>query len=188
MKIHEYQAKQILSHYGVDVPRGEVIENAEAAGDVADRLGGGTVVVKAQIHAGGRGKGGGVKVVQGPAEAEAAAAKILGMNLVTYQTGPSGQIVQRVLIEQGLKIQRELYLGIVLDRSSERLVLMVSQEGGVEIEKVAEESPEKIVKEFIHPGLGLAAYQTRELAFALGLQGPQVAQAGKMMTALYNAF
>jgi succinyl-CoA synthetase beta subunit len=151
-------------------------------------LGGGTVVVKAQIHAGGRGKGGGVKVVKGPAEAQATAAKILGMNLVTHQTGPSGQVVQRVLIEQGLKIARELYLGIVLDRASERLVLMVSPDGGVEIEKVAEETPDRIFKEFIHPGIGLSAYQTRKLAFALGLQGPQVAQAGRMMLALYNAY
>src|SRR3954462_3584228 len=188
MKIHEYQAKSILAKYGVPVPQGEVIFDAADATAVAERLGGGTVVVKAQIHAGGRGKGGGVKVVKNPAEAKAAAEKILGMNLVTYQTGPAGQRVQRVLIEQGLAIQRVLYLGIVLDRSSERLVLMVSPEGGVEIEKVAEESPEKIFKEFIHPGLGLTAYQTRKLAFALGLKGPQVAQAGKMMTALYTAF
>jgi succinyl-CoA synthetase beta subunit len=188
MKIHEYQAKAILAKHGVPVPQGEVIFKAEDAAAVADRLGGGVVVVKAQIHAGGRGKGGGVKVVKNPAEAQATAAKILGMNLVTYQTGPSGQIVQRVLIEQGLKIQRELYLGIVLDRATERLVLMVSPEGGVEIEKVAEETPEKIFKEFIHPGIGLSAYQTRKLAFALGLQGPQVAAATKMMTALYKAF
>jgi succinyl-CoA synthetase beta subunit len=187
MKIHEYQAKAILAKYGVPVPRGEVIFTAAEAAGVAERLGGGTVVVKAQIHAGGRGKGGGVKVVKGPAEAQATAAKILGMNLVTYQTGPSGQIVQRVLIEQGLKIARELYLGIVLDRGTERLVLMVSPEGGVEIEKVAEETPDRIFKEFIHPGIGLSAYQTRKLAFALGLQGPQVAQAGKMMMALYKA-
>ena len=188
MKIHEYQAKAILSKYGVPVPQGEVIFNAADATAVAERLGGGTVVVKAQIHAGGRGKGGGVKVVKGPADARAAAEKMLGMNLVTYQTGPSGQRVQRVLIEQGLAIARELYLGIVLDRSTERLVLMVSQEGGVEIEKVAEETPEKIFKEFIHPGIGLSAFQTRKLAFALGLEGPQVAAAGKMMMALYNAF
>ena len=188
MKIHEYQAKAILAKHGVPVPQGEVIFKAEDAAAVTERLGGGTVVVKAQIHAGGRGKGGGVKVVKGPAEAQATAAKILGMNLVTHQTGPSGQIVQRVLIEQGLKIQRELYLGIVLDRASERLVLMVSPEGGVEIEKVAEETPEKIFKELIHPGIGLSAYQTRKLAFALGLQGPQVASATKMMTALYKAF
>jgi len=187
MKIHEYQAKAILAKYGVPVPQGEVIFTAAEAAGVAERLGGGTVVVKAQIHAGGRGKGGGVKVVKGPAEAQATAAKILGMNLVTYQTGPSGQIVQRVLIEQGLKIARELYLGIVLDRATERLVLMVSPEGGVEIEKVAAETPDRIFKEFIHPGIGLSAYQTRKLAFALGLQGPQVAQAGKMMMALYKA-
>jgi succinyl-CoA synthetase beta subunit len=155
---------------------------------VAERLGGGTVVVKAQIHAGGRGKGGGVKVVKGPLEASEAASKIIGMNLVTYQTGPSGQVVRAVLIEQGLKIKRELYLGIVLDRASERLVLMVSPDGGVEIEKVAEETPERIFKELIHPGIGLSSYQARKLAFALGLEGPQVAQAVKMMTALYQAY
>ncbi|HYT67887.1 MAG TPA: ADP-forming succinate--CoA ligase subunit beta [Vicinamibacterales bacterium] len=188
MKIHEYQAKSILAKYGVPVPQGEVIFNASEAAGVAQRLGGGTVVVKAQIHAGGRGKGGGVKVVKGASEAEAAAQKMIGMQLVTYQTGPSGQKVQRVLIEQGLKIERELYLGIVLDRASERLVMMVSQEGGVEIEKVAHETPEKIHKEFVHPGLGLSAFQARKLAFALGLQGPQVGQAVKVMTALYNAF
>ena len=188
MKIHEYQAKAILAKHGVPVPQGQVIFKAEEAAGVADGLGGGTVVVKAQIHAGGRGKGGGVKVVKGPAEAQAAAAKILGMNLVTYQTGPSGQIVQRVLIEQGVEIERELYLGIVLDRASERLVLMVSPDGGVEIEKVAHETPERIFKEYIHPGIGLSAYQTRKLAFALGLKGPQVAQASKMMTALYRTF
>ena len=187
MKIHEYQAKAILAKHGVPVPRGEVVFNAADASAVAARLGG-TVVVKAQIHAGGRGKGGGVKVVKGPDEAAAAARQMIGMNLVTYQTGPAGQKVQRVLIEQGLRIERELYLGLVLDRASERLVLMVSSEGGVEIEKVAEESPEKIFKAFIHPGIGLSAFQTRKLAFALGLRGTQVAQAGKMMTALYNAF
>jgi succinyl-CoA synthetase beta subunit len=188
MKIHEYQAKAILATYGVPVPKGEVVFDAKDATAVAERLGGGTVVVKAQIHAGGRGKGGGVKVVKGPDEAAAAAAKMLGMNLVTYQTGPSGQTVRRVLIEQGLTIKRELYLGIVLDRSTERLVLMVSSEGGVEIEKVAEETPEKIHKELIHPGIGLSAFQTRKLAFALGLEGAQVAAASRMMTALYNAF
>ncbi len=188
MKIHEYQAKSILAKYGVPVPQGEVIFNAADASNVAQRLGGGTVVVKAQIHAGGRGKGGGVKVVKNPGDAKAAAEKMLGMNLVTYQTGPSGQRVQRVLIEQGLEIERELYLGIVLDRATERLVLMVSQEGGVEIEKVAHETPEKIHKEYVHPGLGLAAYQARKLAFALGLQGEQIKQAVKVMTALYDAF
>ena len=188
MKIHEYQAKAILAKHGVPVPQGEVIFKPEEAAAVAERLGGGTVVVKAQIHAGGRGKGGGVKVVKGPEEARAIAARILGMNLVTHQTGPSGQIVQRVLIEQGLKIERELYLGIVLDRASERLVLMVSPEGGVEIEKVAEETPDRIFKTFIHPGIGLSPFQTRQLAFALGLRGPQIAQASRMMMALYDAY
>src|SRR5215213_7016179 len=153
MKIHEHQGKEILKQYGVPVPRSKVAYAAEEARSAAVELGGGTVVVKAQIHAGGRGKGGGVKVVKGPAEAHAAAEKMIGMTLVTYQTGPSGQKVQRVLVEQGLSITRELYLGIVLDRASERLVLMVSQEGGVEIEKVAEETPEKIHKEYVHPGL-----------------------------------
>jgi succinyl-CoA synthetase beta subunit len=188
MKIHEYQAKAILARHGVPVPQGEVVFTAADAAEAARRLGGGTVVVKAQIHAGGRGKGGGVKVVKDPAAAEAAAQKMIGMRLVTYQTGPEGQVVQRVLVEQGLKIKRELYLGVVLDRSSERPVLMVSPDGGVEIEKVAHETPERIFKEFIHPTAGLSGYQTRKLAFALGLEGPQVAQASKLMTAVYNAF
>ena len=188
MKIHEYQAKAILAAHGVPVPQGEVVHNAAEARAVAQRLGGGTVVVKAQIHAGGRGKGGGVKVVKGLDDAERATRDMLGMRLVTYQTGPEGQVVQRVLIEQGLSIARELYLGIVLDRSSEKPVLMVSQEGGVDIEKVAHETPERIFKEFIHPGAGLAGYQTRKLAFALGLKGPQVAEAGKLMNAVYDTF
>jgi succinyl-CoA synthetase beta subunit len=188
MKIHEYQAKAILATYGVPVPKGEVIFDAKDAPAVAQRLGGGTVVVKAQIHAGGRGKGGGVKVVPGPDEARAAAEKMLGMNLVTHQTGPSGQTVRRVLIEQGLKIKRELYLGVVLDRSTERLVLMVSSEGGVEIEKVAEETPEKIHKAFVHPALGLQPFEARRLAFALGLSGEQIGKAVKLMMATYQAF
>jgi succinyl-CoA synthetase beta subunit len=187
MKIHEYQAKAILAAHGVPVPQGEVVFNAAEAKAVAVRLGGGTVVVKAQIHAGGRGKGGGVKVVKGP-DAEEAAADMIGMKLVTYQTGPDGQVVERVLVEQGLSITRELYLGIVLDRASERPVLMASQDGGVDIEKVAHETPERIVKEFIHPGVGLAAFQTRKLAFALGLEGPLVAQASKLMNAVYETF
>ena len=188
MKIHEYQAKAILARYGVAVPQGEVVFAAADAGVAAKQLGGGTVVVKAQIHAGGRGKGGGVKVVKGPDEATRAAADMIGMRLVTYQTGPAGQIVQRVLVEQGLKIKRELYLGIVIDRSTERPVLMVSPDGGVEIEKVAEETPERIFKEYIHPGIGLSGYQLRKLAFSLGFEGSQVAQAGKLMTAVYDAF
>ena len=187
MKIHEYQAKAILARYGVPVPQGEVVFNAADAAASARRLGG-TVVVKAQIHAGGRGKGGGVKVVTGPEAAEQAAQKMIGMNLVTYQTGPQGQKVQRVLVEQGLQIKRELYLGLVLDRSTERPVLMVSPDGGVEIEKVAEQTPDRIFKEFIHPGIGLSTYQTRKLAFALGLEGSQVSQATKLMSAVYQAF
>ncbi len=188
MKIHEYQAKAILARHGVPVPQGEVVSSAAEAREAAKRLGGGVVVVKAQIHAGGRGKGGGVKVVKSPDEAESVAKQIIGMQLVTHQTGPQGQKVQRVLIEQGLKIKRELYLGMVIDRSTERPVIMVSSEGGVEIEKVAEESPEKIFKEFIHPTAGLSGFQARKLAFALGLEGASVSQAGKLMSALWTAF
>ena len=188
MKIHEYQAKAILAKYGVPVPQGDVVFSAADAKAVATRLGGGTVVVKAQIHAGGRGKGGGVKVVKNPDEAERAAKDMIGMQLVTYQTGPEGQKVGRVLVEQGLRIKRELYLGMVIDRATEKTVLMASQEGGVEIEKVAHETPEKIFKEFIHPGTGLVPFQTRNLAFALGLEGAQIGQAAKLMTALADAF
>jgi succinyl-CoA synthetase beta subunit len=188
MKIHEYQAKAVLSRFGVPVPQGEVVFNAAEAGAAARRLGGGVVVVKAQIHAGGRGKGGGVKVVKSPDEAEQAAAKMIGMTLVTHQTGPAGQKVSRVLVEQGLRIKRELYLGLVIDRSRERPVLMASPDGGVEIEKVAEETPERIFKEYIVPGVGLSPFQARKLAFALGLEGPQVTQAVKFMTAVWDAF
>jgi succinyl-CoA synthetase beta subunit len=187
MKIHEYQAKAILAAHGVPVPQGEVVTDAAGARAAAEKLGG-TVVVKAQIHAGGRGKGGGVKVVKGPQEAESAAGKMLGSTLVTYQTGPAGQKVQRVLVEQGVRIERELYLGLVIDRATERPVLMVSPDGGVEIEKVAEETPERIFKAGIHPGIGLADYQARALAFALGLQGPQVRQAVAFMQAVWEAF
>jgi succinyl-CoA synthetase beta subunit len=188
MKIHEYQAKGILSKYGVPVPEGAVVETGSEAARVAERLGGGVAVVKAQIHAGGRGKGGGVKVVKSPAEAQDVAGKMLGMNLVTYQTGPRGQKVSKVLVEQGLKIKCELYLGIVIDRSSEKPVIMASPEGGVEIEKVAEETPDRIFKEYINPAAGLAAFQTRKLAFALGLEGAQIGQATKFMLAIWEAF
>jgi succinyl-CoA synthetase beta subunit len=188
MKIHEYQAKAILARHGVPVPQGEVVFTANEAAAAAKRLGGGTVVVKAQIHAGGRGKGGGVKVVKNTDEAAAAAKQMLGMRLVTHQTGPDGQVVQRVLVEQGLRITRELYLGVVIDRSSERPVLMVSPDGGVEIEKVAAETPERIFKEHIHPTAGLRAFQTRKLAFALGLEGGQISQGSRLMTAVYDAF
>ena len=188
MKIHEYQAKAILARYGVPVPSGEVVESAAEAVAVAKRLGGGVVVVKAQIHAGGRGKGGGVKVVKNAEEAEQAAARMIGMNLVTHQTGPRGQKVGRVLVEQGLQIKRELYLGIVIDRSTEQPVMMASREGGVEIEKVAEETPDRIFKAFINPAVGLVPYQARTLAFALGLEGGQISQATKFMTAVWEAF
>ena len=188
MKIHEYQGKEILRQYGVAVPRGEVAFAADDARAISQRLGTGVTVVKAQIHAGGRGKGGGVKVVKSADEAREAAAKMLGMKLVTYQTGPDGSIVKRVLIEEGLQITRELYLGLVIDRSTQQPVLMVSQEGGVEIEKVAAETPDKIFKAFIDPALGLQAHQARRLAFNLGLKGDQVGKAVKMMMALYQAF
>jgi succinyl-CoA synthetase beta subunit len=188
MKIHEYQAKAILGKHGVPVPQGEVVYTPDDAESVARRLGGGAVVVKAQIHAGGRGKGGGVKVVKNAQDARQAAAAMLGMTLVTHQTSPAGQKVGRVLVEQALRIKRELYLGLVIDRSSEKPVLMVSPDGGVEIEKVAEQTPERIFKEFINPGVGLRPYQTRKLAFALGLEGPQVTQVSKMMTAVWETF
>jgi succinyl-CoA synthetase beta subunit len=188
MKIHEYQGKQILGTFGVPVPRGEVIFTADEVREAATRLGGGIVVVKAQIHAGGRGKGGGVKVVKSAAEAREAADRMLGHKLVTYQTGPEGSTVTRVLVEEGLDIARELYLGIVVDRSTQQPVLMASSEGGVEIEKVAEETPERIFKAFVDPALGLQAFQARELAFKLDLRGEQVGKAVRMMLALYRAF
>ena len=188
MKIHEFQGKAILSRYGVPVPKGEAVSSADEAKAAADRLGGGVVVVKAQIHAGGRGKGGGVKVVKSSAEARDVASKILGMTLVTHQTGPEGRVVKRLLVEQGLDIKRELYLGLVIDRSTRRPVLMVSPDGGVEIEKVAEETPERIFKAFIDPAIGLQPFQARGLAFALGLSGDQVGKAVKLMMAVYQAF
>jgi succinyl-CoA synthetase beta subunit len=188
MKIHEYQAKQILAKYGVTVPRGELITKPEEARGVAERLGGGTVVVKAQIHAGGRGKGGGVKLAHNPAEAEALAGKILGMTLITHQTGPEGRLVKRVLVEEGLDIARELYLGVVIDRATGRPVFMASSEGGVEIEVVAAEHPEKILKEFIDPSIGFQAFQARKLAFGLGLEGKVVNEAVRLLQSLYRAF
>jgi succinyl-CoA synthetase beta subunit len=188
MKIHEYQAKAILARYGVPVPKGEVATTSEDVRGGAERLGSPVVVVKAQIHAGGRGKGGGVKVVKSPAEAQAAAEKMIGTRLVTYQTGPSGQIVSRVLVEEGLQISRELYLGLVIDRSTRRAVLMVSPDGGVEIEKVAAETPERLFKVGIEPALGLQPFQARRLAFQLGLSGDQVGKAVRMMMAVYQAF
>jgi succinyl-CoA synthetase beta subunit len=191
MKIHEYQAKGILKKYGVAVPRGEMAETRERAEAVAKNLfeaGATGVVVKAQIHAGGRGKGGGVKIAKSVEEASKIAAKMLGMNLVTHQTGPEGRIVGRLLIEETLPIEKELYLGIVIDRAEARPVFMASAAGGMEIEQVAAENPDAIRKEHIDPGMGLEAFQARKLAFQLGLKPQQINQAVQFMTSLYQAF
>jgi succinyl-CoA synthetase beta subunit len=188
MKIHEYQAKAILARYGVPVPRGEVAFSAAEAGEIARRLGGEIVVVKAQIHAGGRGKGGGVKLARSADEAERIAGDMLGMTLVTHQTGPEGRVVSRVLIEEGLQMTRELYLSLVLDRASGKPVMMASAAGGMDIEEVAAATPEKIVKVFIEPGVGLVPFESRRIGFAIGLDGPQVGKAVKLMSSLYDAF
>ena len=187
MKIHEYQGKAILAKFGVPIPRGDVAFTADEAVNVAQQLGL-PVVVKAQIHAGGRGKGGGVKVARTMDDVQRLASSIIGMNLVTHQTGPEGKAVQRVLVEQGLTIARELYLGLVIDRAAQRPVMMASPAGGMEIEKVAEETPELIFKEYIHPTAGFEPFQAKKLVFKLGLEGPAVGQAVKMMSAVYEAF
>src|SRR6202050_5165673 len=186
MKIHEYQAKGILGQYNVPVPRGEVAFTADEA-EVAAKNIGGSVVVKAQIHAGGRGKGGGVKIARDAAEAAEIARKMLGMKLVTHQTGPEGRIVQRLLIEETLPIERELYLGIVLDRAQGMPVFMASAAGGMEIEEVAAKTPELILKEALDPGLGLQPYQARKLAFGIGIPAASVNAAAAAMTALAKA-
>jgi succinyl-CoA synthetase beta subunit len=186
MKIHEYQAKALLARYGVPVPRGEVVMSVKEAEAAAARIGG-SVVVKAQIHAGGRGKGGGVKVAKNAAEAAEVAQKILGMTLVTHQTGPEGRVVHRVLIEETLPIERELYLGIVLDRARGKNVFMASADGGVEIEEVAAKTPERILKEAIEPGLGLLPFQARNLAFGIGITGATANLAAQAMMALARA-
>jgi succinyl-CoA synthetase beta subunit len=188
MNIHEYQAKEILKGYGVPVPRGEVAATPEQAKAAAISLGGGTCVVKAQIHAGGRGKGGGVKLARNAEEAEQKAREMIGKNLVTHQTGPEGRQVRRVLIEQGLNIDRELYLALVLDRAESRVSMICSSEGGVEIEEVAEKYPEKILKETVDPVIGLAAFQCRRLAYALNIPGELVGKMTAVMQALYRAF
>ena len=187
MKIHEYQAKALLAQYGVPVPRGEVAFTVEAAAAAAKRIGS-SVVVKAQIHAGGRGKGGGVKVAKDAAEAAALAEKILGMRLVTHQTGPEGRIVQRLLIEETLPIERELYLGITLDREQGRNVFMASSAGGMDIEEVAARTPELLLKETLAPGAGLLPYQGRKLAFGMGVPAASVSAAVAAMTALSKAY
>ncbi|MFQ6115618.1 MAG: ADP-forming succinate--CoA ligase subunit beta [bacterium] len=187
MKIHEYQAKEILNRFGVAVPKGRVAFTPQEARQVAAEIKG-KVVIKAQIHAGGRGKGGGIRLANNPVEAEKIAEQMIGMNLVTHQTGPEGRKVRKVLVEEGLDIERELYAGIVLDRSRCQLVFMVSTEGGVEIEKVAAETPEKIMKEYIDPAVGFQSFQARKLAFGLGLQGEQMKNGVKFLTALYKAY
>src|SRR5579862_8841992 len=188
MKIHEYQAKAILARHGVPVPRGEVAFNAMEAGEIAARLGTSVVVVKAQIHAGGRGKGGGVKLAKSVDEAEAIARQMLGMTLITHQTDPDGRRVGRVLIEEGLQIARELYLSLLLDRAAGKPVLMASAAGGMDIEEVAASTPEKIVRVYIDPGVGLVPFEARQLGFAIGLDGAQVNKFVKLATALYEAY
>jgi succinyl-CoA synthetase beta subunit len=189
MKIHEYQAKAILAKYGVAIPRGEMAATRDEAEDAAKRLlsaGAKGVVIKAQINAGGRGKGGGVKVSKNMEEAGANIGRILGMQLVTHQTGAEGQKVRRLLIEETLPIERELYLGIVLDRATARNAFMASSAGGMDIEEVAEKTPEKILKEFIDPSIGFQPFQARKLAFGLGLKAEQINEAVKFMMALYR--
>ena len=192
MKIHEYQGKEILRKYGVPVPKGVPAfspdEAERAAKDLISETGSETVVVKAQIHAGGRGKGGGVKVVKGAEAARETAQKMLGMTLVTPQTGPGGRVVKRLLIEQGVAIAKELYAGMLLDRSSGRLVVMASAEGGMDIEEVAAKHPEKILKELVDPVVGLAGYQARNLAYGLGLKGDAAKSAASFLIKLYKAF
>ncbi len=188
MKIHEYQAKAVLARYGVPVPRGEVALSAAEAGEIAKRLGGSIAVVKAQIHAGGRGKGGGVKVARSADEAERLANQILGMTLVTHQTGPEGRKVGRVLIEEGLEIERELYLSVVIDRASAAPVVIASAAGGMDIEEVAATHPEQILREVVNPGTGLIAFQARKLAFGMGVPAAAAGKFVKVLDAIYTAF
>jgi len=188
MKIHEYQAKELLKKFGVPVPRGVVAHSPDEAYQAAKELACEPVVVKAQIHAGGRGKGGGVKLAKSADEAREIARKMLGMKLVTHQTGPEGREVRVLLIEEGLPIEKEFYLGIVLDRASGRPVFMASAAGGMDIEEVAAKTPEKIFKETINPAVGFRPFQARKLAFALGLPGALVSQAAKFMQSLYAAY
>ena len=187
MKIHEYQGKDILKKYKVPLPKGAVADNPADAKKIAESFGN-TVVVKAQIHAGGRGKGGGVKVVKNPVEAEKAAEKILGMTLVTHQTGPEGRLVKKVLVEEGMEIKKELYLGITIDRASSRPVIMASEAGGMDIEEVAANTPEKILKETIDPALGILPYQARKLVFGLNTGPDHIREMTSFIIKLYNAF
>jgi succinyl-CoA synthetase beta subunit len=187
VRVHEYQAKAILARHGVPVPRGEVAFTAAEAGEIASRLRG-LVVVKAQIHAGGRGKGGGVKLARSRDEAEALAGQMIGMTLVTRQTGSGGRLVQRVLVETGVQIAREVYLSLVLDRAAGKPLMMASAAGGMDIEEVAANTPEKIVRIYIEPGVGLVPFEARRLGFGIGLDGAQVTKFVAIATALYDAF
>lgn len=188
MKIHEYQAKQVLAKYGVPVPLSGVAKTPEEAVKVAEEIGGSVWVVKAQIHAGGRGKGGGVKLARSMDEVRQHAKSILGMNLVTHQTGPEGKEVLTILVESGQNIDRELYFGMVIDRATSKPVVMVSKEGGMEIEVVAAKNPEAILKEYVDYAYGLTPFQARKLAFGLGLKGKEVGQAVKLFMGAYKAF
>ena len=188
MKIHEYQAKEILKKYSVAVPVGKVAFNVDQAVRATEAIGGPVWVVKAQIHAGGRGKGGGIKLARSVDEVRDRASEVLGMRLVTHQTGPEGRIVKRLLIEQGMNIAREMYVGITLDRGRSQNVVMVSTEGGVEIEKVAAETPEKILKEYVHPAVGLQPFQAKKLCFGLGLNGEAFKNGVKFLLSLYKAY
>jgi len=188
MNLHEYQSKQLFADYGIAVPRGMPASSPAGAGQAATDLGGDVWVVKAQVHAGGRGKGGGVKLVRSPAEAEAAAAAMLGSRLVTHQTGPEGLPVNTVLVETGSDIARELYLSLLVDRSQEKIVFMASAAGGMDIEEVAATEPEKIFTVAVHPAAGLQPYQARQLGFGLGLDKEQLKEFGKIVAALYRLF
>ena len=188
MKIHEFQAKEVLRKYGIPVPEGYATETIDNVGEILKKLGNFPVVVKAQIHAGGRGKGGGVKLAKSADEAMEYAKSILGMNLVTHQTGEEGRIVRKLLIEEGCEIERELYIGIVLDRATAKNVIMASTEGGVEIEEVAAKTPEKILKVFVDPAIGLLPYQCRELAFGLGFPKEMIRPVSTFITSLYDAY
>ena len=188
MKIHEYQAKAILTSYKVPVPRGEVAFDPEQAYKIAQKLGVDTIVLKAQVHAGGRGKGGGIRLAHSPEEARQIAKEMIGMTLVTHQTGPQGKKVRRLLVEEGMQIEKELYLGIVVDRSTSRAVFMASEAGGVDIEQVAAETPEKILKEPVEPSVGFQGFQARKLAYGLGWDKELVSQGVKVMMRLYRAF
>jgi succinyl-CoA synthetase beta subunit len=188
VKIHEYQAKSVLARFGVTVPRGEVALAPHEAGEIARRLGGKVVVVKSQIHAGGRGKGGGVKIAKSSDEAEQLAKQMLGMTLITHQTGPEGRKVGRLLIEEGLEIDRELYLSIVIDRASASPVVIASASGGMDIEEVAAKEPEKILREHIDPATGVVPFQGRKLAFGMGLASGPANKLVKLLDAIYKAF